>query len=79
MTNNNHNHEFDHDVPRPSVSLGTMTFTLDLDTGGFNIGLSNDSTGQLTTPQEATGLFSMTAMKQFCEELQRRSKRVIIT
>jgi hypothetical protein len=71
-----------HDKPprrRPDVSLGTMTFTLDLYTGAFNIGLSKDNTGQLTTPEEATGLFSMTACKLFCEELQRRSKRIIVT
>lgn len=77
--NNNHDHEFEHDTPRPSASLGEMTFTLDLDTGGYKIGLSNNSTGQLTTPEEVTMLFSMTACKLFCEEMQRRSKRVIIT
>lgn len=77
--NLNHDSDHDHEQIRPDSSLGEMTFTLDLDTGGYKIGLSNNWTGQLTSPEEVTMLFSMTACKLFCEELQRRSKRVIIT
>lgn len=75
MNLNNHEHE---DII-PDTSLGEMTFTFDLDTAGYTISLSNESTGQLTTPEEAAGLFSITACKLFCEDLARRSKRVIIT
>lgn len=66
-------------TPKPDLSLGSIVISIDLDTNKYDVTIDNSQTMQLTSGTELLNILSATGIKLFCEELRRRSKKVVVT
>lgn len=62
----------------PDTSLGKITIEIDLDSGKYNLNVENETTGQLTNPEEVLNLLSATGVKLLVEAIRSRSKRIVV-